>query len=389
MKQKIITAILLTTLLFSSITLVESAEQTINLSTTFPNVELKVAQKTVFKVKVQNIGISSDTFNLTVSSAANWETALKSGSLIVKSIYLEPSENRELDLELTPPSGEKAGVYLFTVKAYSKGRYLQDSLDITIELPQAIVQSGITISSLFPSIEAASGEAVEFRLNVINKNTFDALISFTAVGPQGWSFTFTPAYETVSVRSLEFAPSENQVIVAKIMSPKSAIPGKYSIDVEAQTENLQDKVTLSVFLIGKYDLKLAPSNQLLSFELPQGQPHPFSFYVNNTGTAPLSDVTIFSDLPTDWDIKFDVNTLPQLAASSFKEVRAVVTTPNDTIPGDYVITLYSSVAELGVSGTMNYRVTVKGSVEWGFFGIGVIVVLVLVLVLIYWRLGRR
>jgi uncharacterized membrane protein len=389
MKRKLITTILLTTLLLNSLTFVEGAEQTIKLSTTFPNVELKVAQKTVFKIKVQNNGIASDTFNITVSSPINWETTLKSGSLIVKSIYLEASEIRELDLELTPPSGEKAGIYLFTVKAFSKGRQLQDSLDITIELPQAVVQSGISISSLFPSIEAASGEAVEFRLNVINKNTYDALISFTAVGPQGWSVTFTPAYETVSVRSLEFAPSENQVIVAKITSPKSAVPGTYTIDVEARSENLQDKATLSIFLIGKYDLKLSPSNQLLSFDLPQGEPHAFSFYVNNTGTAPLNDVAIFSDLPTDWDIQFDSSSLPQLAASSFKEVRAVITSPSDTIPGDYVVTLYSSVTELGISGTMNYRVTVKGSVEWGFFGIGVIVILVLVLVLIYWRLGRR
>jgi uncharacterized membrane protein len=368
---------------------VEGIGQRIKLSTPFPSVELKVAQKSVFKITIKNIGVEEDTFNLTVLAPAGWETSLKSGVLVVKSVYLEANENSVLDFEVVPPAGEKSGVYTFTINAFSGDGLLQDSLSLKVGLPSAVVQSGISISSLLPSIEAASGESVEFRLNVINRNTYNELIFFTASYPQGWSVTFTPAYETVAVRSLEFSPSENQVIVAKITSPSTATPATYNIDVVAQAEDFKESVSLSVFIIGKYSLSLKPSNDLLSFDLPQGKPQPFSFYVNNTGTAVLNDVIVFSDMPDGWDIEFDTSNIPQIAASSFREVRAIITAPGDAIPGDYAIIIYSSVSELGIYTNLNYRVTVKGSVEWGFVGIGIVIALVLVLLLIYWRLGRR
>ena len=50
---------------------------------------------------------------------------------------------------------------------------------------------------------------------------------------------------------------------------------------------------------------------------------------------------VFSDKPDGWDIKFDTSNIPQLAASSFREVRATITAPSDAIPGDYAITIYS------------------------------------------------
>jgi uncharacterized membrane protein len=389
MLRKSYVALILVILLTQSLTYAEGLDQRVKLSTPFPSVELKVAQKSIFKIKIQNLGADGDTFNLTVLSPVGWETSLKSGALIIKSVYLEAGENRELDFEITPPAGEKVGVYTFKINAYSKESVLLDSLSIKVGLPFTVVQSGITLSSLLPSIEAASGTSVEFRLNVINKNTYKELIFFTANYPQGWILTFTPSYETVAIRSLEFAPSENQVIVAKISSPASVTPGTYKIDVVAQAEEFKETVSLTVFIIGKYDLTLKPSNDLLSFDLPQGTPQPFSFYVNNTGTAQLNDVIVFSDKPEGWDIKFDVSNIPQLTASSFREVRAVITAPKDAIPGDYGIAIYSSVNEVGIYKNLNYRVTVKGSVEWGFVGIGIILVLVLALMLIYWRLGRR
>jgi uncharacterized membrane protein len=389
MKSRILRTILVAIVFFSTLAIVGAAEPTINLTTQFPSVEMKVAQKTVLKIKAQNTGGSAGSFNLTVTSPTGWDASLKSGSLIIKSIYLEAGESRELDLEIIPPAGEKSGIYNFSVNSYDVNGVKRSHLPISVQLPVAVVPSGIEITSLVPSIEASSGESVEFRLNVINRNTFDALIFFSAGYPQGWSVSFTPAYETVSVRSLEFSPSENQVLVAKITSPQGALPGTYNIEIAAQTDEFRDLVSLNVFLVGKYDLKLYPSNQLASFDLTQGEPHPFSFYVNNTGTASLSDLTIFSDKPTDWDIKFETSTITQLSGSAFKEVRAVVTAPLDTIPGDYLVTIYSAVSDIGISANLNYRVTVKGSVAWGLVGLGIIVVLVVVLGLIYWRMGRR
>jgi uncharacterized membrane protein len=389
MQSKIMSTTLIVLLLFNALAIFVAAEPTIKLTTPYPSVEMKVAQKTVLKIKVENVGSSEGTFNLTITSPSGWESTLKSGSLIIKSIYLEALEVKELDLEITPPSGAKSGTYSFIVNSIDSHGAIVGNLNIQVRLPETIVQSGIKITSLVPSIEASSGESVEFRLNVINKNIYDTLIFFSAGYPQGWSVSFTPAYETVSVRSLEFSPSENQVVVAKITSPQGALPGTYTVEIAAETDEFKDMVSLNVFLVGKYDLKISPSNNLASFDLIQGESHAFSFYVNNTGTASLADLAIFSDKPSDWDISFEANTIPTLAGSAFKEVRAVLVAPKDTIPGDYLVTIYSSVSDLGISANLNYRVTVKGSVEWGFVGLGIILALVLLVGLIYWRMGRR
>jgi uncharacterized membrane protein len=389
MYRKSLIALFLVILFSTSVTFVKGVEQGVKLSTPFPSVELNVAQKTVFKITIKNIGVVENTFNLTVQAPTGWGTSLKSGVFGVKSVHLDADSSVVLDFEIVPPAGEKSGVYTFTINAYNGAGVLLDTLSINVKLPTLVVQSGISINSLLPSIEAAAGEAVEFRLNVVNKNTYDELIFFTANYPQGWTVTFTPAYETVTVRSLEFAPSENQVIVAKIYPPSSAEPATYNIDVIAQAEDFKEDVSLSVFIIGKYDISSKPSNDLLSFDLPQGKPQAFNFYVNNTGTAILNDIALSSDKPDGWDIKFDISNIPQLPASSYREVRAIITAPSDAIPGDYAITIYSGVSELGIYSTLNYRVTVKGSVEWGFIGIGIVIALVLVLFLIYWRLGRR
>jgi uncharacterized membrane protein len=171
MSRKSLLALIFIILFANSMTNVEGIGQRVKLSTPFPSVELKVAQKSVFKITIKNIGVEEDTFNLTILAPAGWETSLKSGVLVVKSVYLEANENSVLDFEVVPPAGEKSGVYTFTINAFSGDSLLQDSLSLKVGLPSAVVQSGISISSLLPSIEAASGESVEFRLNVIKKNT--------------------------------------------------------------------------------------------------------------------------------------------------------------------------------------------------------------------------
>ena len=149
MYRKSLLALIFIILFANSVTYVEGVGQRVKLSTPFPSVELKVAQKSVFKINIKNIGVEEDTFNLTVLAPVGWETSLRSGVFVVKSVYLEANENSVLDFEIVPPAGEKSGVYIFTINAFSGDGLLQDSLGLKVGLPSAVVQSGISISSLY------------------------------------------------------------------------------------------------------------------------------------------------------------------------------------------------------------------------------------------------
>jgi len=136
-------------------------------------------------------------------------------------------------------------------------------------------------------------------------------------------------------------------------------------------------------------MSFSPKNDLLSVGATQGNEEVITFIFNNTGTAPLEDVSFFSDKPVGWDVVLDPTEIPESDAGSNKEIRVVITPPEDAIPGDYAVKLYSAVAKRQLSEIVNLRVTVKGAVGWGYIGLGIILILVVAIGLIFWRLGRR
>ena len=366
-----------------------AAERDVKINTPFPNIVLDIGQYAEFKINLINNGQEEEVLDLSLSGPLDWEYSIKSGRYLVKSVYLDVNESKSVIFEAVPPSGEDSGLYTFMVYAESRDGKLSKSLTVQVELMATIAESGIRVSTPYPSIEGAAGQDFEFSVEVVNKDTKDMTIDFTALHPPNWQVTFKPRVSDNLIRSLEFKGGASEVLNMLISPPPGVAPGYYDIEMKAESDEYSSSLVFSIYLIGTYSLEFIPSNGRLSLDAQQGKASVISLNVNNTGTAPLKSVIFLSDQPVGWDVEFDTTEIPLLDRSGSRQVRARITPPTDAIPGDYIMKLYSSIQKEGISESINYRVTVKGDVSWGFVGIGIIVVLAVALVGIVWRLGRR
>jgi uncharacterized membrane protein len=368
---------------------IKAETRTIKLSTPFPKIEFAAGQKIRFKIDVENTGSVSEILDISAKGPSDWEITMKSDLYQIKSIYVDVDEKKTFTFEANAPQGEAAGNYTFSLTAISRDKVITETLELMVELPVTVTESGLTLTASYPSLEGAVGENFEFRVNVINKANQDKIIFFTAEHPENWDVNFKPRFGSSVVRSLEFLAGENDVIVIDIAPPPDVEPGNYDVTVFAETDEVRESLTFNIFVIGSYSLNFRPSNNRVSFDVLQGKPQIISLNITNTGSAPLEKIILFSQQATDWDVNLEYSEIPFLESSASRQVRVSVTPPADTIPGDYVVTLYCSVQERGISETLNYRATVKGSSTWGFLGIGLIAVLAILLALIIMRLGRR
>jgi uncharacterized membrane protein len=389
--RKIFSLLFLSIILILQIPSVEANPElrSVRLSTSFPKIKIETGQKVNLEVKIINKGSTGDFFDISVSGPSEWGANLQSSGYVIQGVYLDGNESKTIKFEAIPPFGEEAGTYNFTINAISSDMVLSTSLDIQVELPQTISKSGISISTPYPSIEGPAGADYEYSVNVINRGAEDTIIDFTAVHPEGWSVTFKPRFQSSLIRSLEFEAGGNEVLVVTVSTPSNVEPGNYKLEMIAESEEHRETLGFEIFLIGTYSLDFDPSNGLLSLEAIQGKASIITLNLNNTGTTPLESITLFSDKPIGWDVQFEIPEIEFLDSAASRQIRASIHPPEDAIPGDYMVKLFSAVQAHGISKTLNYRVTVKGSVAWGFVGMAIIGIMAIVLVGVIWRLGRR
>ncbi|MBD3205600.1 hypothetical protein GF319_04540, partial [Candidatus Bathyarchaeota archaeon] len=343
-------------------------ERDVSLSTPFPTIEFVSGQRIRFKITVTNLGSQVETLNIYTEAPNNWEIQTKSDLYIIKQVHLGIDESRTFDLEANPPQGEESGNYSILIRVTSADGLVSKLLNLGVELPSTATDSGLSLIASYPSLEGSVGEDYEFRMNVINLANKDVVVYFTAEHPENWDVNFKPRFGSSVVRSLEFASGENDVVVIDVSPPPDVEPGSYEIKVFAQTEEETQSLTFSIYIVGSYLLDFKPSNNRVSLKAKQGESNIIALNVTNSGSAPLENVIMFSEKPSGWDVDFESEEISSLQSGESRQIRANIVPPKDSIPGDYIVTLYSAVQSRGISKTLNYRVTVTGSTSWGFIG---------------------
>jgi uncharacterized membrane protein len=109
--------------------------------------------------------------------------------------------------------------------------------------------------------------------------------------------------------------------------------------------------------------------------------------LTNTGTAPIQNIELSADGPTDWEIEFPEPVIGQLEAGQSVSAVATVTPSDNAIAGDYIIT-FSASSEVAES-QVDIRTTVNPSAVWGFIGIALIALTLAGLAWVFRRFGRR
>ena len=143
---------------------------------------------------------------------------------------------------------------------------------------------------------------------------------------------------------------------------------------------------LTVEITGSFSMALDTSDGRLNARVTAGSPTTLNLVINNTGTAPLTGVTLASTPPSDWTVTFAPETVDEIAPNSTGTV-ATITSASDALAGDYVITIRATSEDANDS--IEIRTTVETSPVGYLIGIAVLVAVGVGLFFVFQRYGRR
>jgi uncharacterized membrane protein len=361
-----------------------AAASPLTVTTPYPSVSVTAGSKVSFDLTVTASAV--DTVKLaTERLPSGWTATLRGGGYEITALTAGAgSAAGRATLEIDVPVAAQPGAYPVTVGASSAGGVARLALEVRVN-PEA--GGEVTLSADFPSLNGASGSTFTFTLTLTNDTPQDRTFAVSASGPDGWQVSARPSGESQASSVAVKASSSSTITVTA--NPPSTVPaGPYPISVKATEGGQEVDASLSVTIIGSYQLTLTTIDQRLNAEGTAGGSIPFQFVVQNSGTAALRAVRLTATPPTGWKVTFSPSdTLDSVDAGTSKTVTANITPSDQAIAGDYVVTF--SAANAQATGSQDIRVTVDTSLTWAVVGIGLVVLAFVGLGWVFRRFGRR
>ncbi|MCC8047031.1 MAG: NEW3 domain-containing protein [Clostridiales bacterium] len=334
-------------------------------------------------------GAGHDITLTTESLPDGWEGYFKGSSTEISSVHITGNASDDSGLvtySLSIPDDEEDGEYEVVLLATSDTGDT-DTLTLTLNVA-AEVRGESSFTSEYPEQQGATGTSFSFDATLVNNRTTDQTYSLSTETPTGWSVSIVPSDDTsTAIASIDVTAESSQGLTITVTPPETVEQGDYTIPVTASSANETLSMELSINITGTYDISLSTSDGLLSFDAYENKASSVTLVITNNGNVDLTDVTLSSSAPTDWEVTFSESTIETLEAGASAEVTAYVTPCEDSITGDYETDITVSTSE--TSDTAAFRVSVKTSSTWGFVAIGIIVLLVIALGLIFRKFGRR
>ncbi len=235
------------------------------------------------------------------------------------------------------------------------------------------------------NIEAASNEVFRYQATLQNGSSVAKTYELNAELPQGWLITYR--VNGSQVRSVQLDGGSTQSVQVEINASHTAEPKKYTIPAKAESPSDTLTLTLEAVVKGSYALQFTTPTGRLSQEVVSGSSETIQLVVKNTGSLPLNDVTISSQLPSKWEATFEPSTIEQLEAGKSVDVTATLKVPEKTIAGDYVASFTAKNANSQQEAS--FRILVKTSVLSGWIGILLILAAIGLVYYLIRKYGRR
>ena len=320
--------------------------------------------------------------------------------LVVEPTETTPGQRPRMRIRLPDPRPEP-GDYSFTlVLTDTENPSIEyDRAKFTIGVPEADEEDEgeVTVRTDFSQLRGPSNSSYEFE--IVIKNDTGEQRSFNLAGfvidsdeqrLQGWEVGFTPAFgEQKQIASVSILAAIDERINVNVTPPRFTAPGSYFIPVTIESEG-EDFVTatmLALQVIGRGELLASTETGLLSMRATAGEEATNTLRLTNFGTGVVRDIALDADKPPQWEVTFEIDNVGELPINNQIDIDVKVTAPDDTIPGDYMITLRGRSQD--ALGEVNIRVTVDQSTIWGWLGIVLVLVVIGGLLGVFWRLGRR
>lgn len=384
LRARMAVALTFASLLLSTMVPVVAADDGLHVTTPYPAVAVAPGDSVSFDLTVTSTRTATVALSLS-GVPTDWSASLLGGGNVVEGVSVNPDEDGTVRLDVDVPATASAGSA--TIRVTASDGTATDVLPVRIRV-DAEAAGDISLTTTTPSLTGSTDASFSFDLQFRNDTAQDVTLSVAATGEAGWDVSATLTGETQAASTVVEAGSTQGVTVA-VTAPADAAAGTYPIQVEARAGERSVTADLAVEITGSYSMTLSTPDSRLSTSGSAGAPTTMTFEVTNTGTAPLTEVTVSATPPTGWDVTFDPESVPTIAPNETATVTATVTPSGEAVAGDYVVSFSASAEEDAATSTAAVRFTVETSPLWALIGLGLIVLIIGGLLYVFRTYGRR
>lgn len=362
-------------------TLPAVSSDNVSLYTPYTRISVPPGESLTYTVDVINNSIKTITVDVSVTGMPKgWTSILKSGGWNVSQISVLPGEKKNLTLTVEVPLKVNKGTYRFNVVA---GGYY------TLPLVVIVSEQG-TFTTEFTTkqrnMEGHATSAFTFNAELKNRTGDNQLYALRAMAPRGWLVTFKSS-EYKQVTSVNVEANNIETITIDIKAPDRVEAGTYNIPVNAGTSTTSAEIELEVVITGSYGVELSTPTGLLSSTITAGDQKRIDMVVRNTGSSPLTDISLTASAPLNWEVTFDPQKIDRIQAGDNTQVAAIIKADKKSIAGDYVTNIDLKTPE--VSSNLTFRISVKTPMLYGWIGILIIFVALGSVYYLFRKYGRR
>ena len=381
-----IASLVLGAMLLTTLAPTVAADGGLEVTTPFPAVAVAPGSSASFDLSVTLTQVTT-TVGLRVEGApAEWNASLHGGGFVVDGVTAGPGTTGEVRLDVDVPATAPAGTTTINVIAEADGR--SDTLPITVRV-NADVAGDVTLTTDTPTLTGASDASFTFNVTLNNDTAQDLTVSARATtSAPNWDIETTISGQDQAAATVVEAGGTVTLNVAAT-APANAAAGTYPITLEATAGDQTVTAELAVEITGSFSLDLATPNDLLSASGGAGSPTAVALEVTNTGTAPLNEVAVTANAPTNWTVTFDKEggVIEPIAPGAVGTITATVTPSGEAVSGDYVVSFTAQNAD--ADDQAEIRFTVETSPIWAIVGLLVIAAILGGLFYVFRTYGRR
>ncbi len=383
-RARVAAALITASVVLSLLAAPVAADDGLEITTPFPAVAVAPGSKVSFDLTVTSVRTAEVALSL-AGVPNGWTASLLGGGNVVDGVSVGPDTDGEVRLDVDVPADATATTG--EIRITGRGGGAIDVLTVRVRV-DAEAAGDVSLTTSTPALTGAADASFTFDLQFSNDTAQDVTLSVAAVGPPGWTVTPTLTGETNAASTVVEAGADQSISVA-VTAPDDVAAQVYPIQVTATAGDRQVSQDLSIEITGSYSLSLDTPNDVLSASGSAGSATTMTFDVTNTGTAPITDVTITADPPTNWEVTVDPESVATIAPNGVQTFTATIIPSGEAVAGDYAITFEAKAAEASATDEAAVRFTVETSPLWALIGIGIIVLILGGLFYVFRTYGRR
>lgn len=375
-------AVLLTAASLASPAVAQDEPGGLQVTTDYPAVTVQAGDTVTLDLKVHAPDRREVTLDVT-DAPEGWVTTLRGGGFVIDGVTTTPDSPPRVELEIVVPPD--AGAEVHRVRLTARGGGESDDLDLSMRVTDRPI-GGIVLTTDFASLRGRPSDTFRYDLQITNQTPQEETFAFVGTGPPGWTVTAGPASEQ-RASTVTVAPGDSESVRVEA-DPASITPaGTYEIVVTATGGGQTGSFTLTAEVTGQPSIEVVPIDGRLDLSGNAGDVAETTLVVVNDGSAPLEDVQLLADEPSEWTVEFEPEQLDSVSAGESEEVTVRIQPAGNAVAGDYAVGVTARAG--GESAEIAYRFAVETSRWWGAVGIAVIVAAFVVLLVVFRRFGRR